>query len=187
MLALNPIYPFMIDLNQRIRHAIRDVHDFPKEGIIFKDITPILLDSALCRDIIESLAKEYADANIGAVAGVESRGFFFGLPLALALEVPFIPVRKQGKLPYDTVAHAYDLEYGSAVVEMHSDVVKPGMRVLIHDDLLATGGTAAAAAELVRKQGGEVAAFSFVVELEFLKGKEKLSQYNVALHSMIKY
>jgi len=177
----------MTDLNQRIRSIIRDVRDFPKEGIIFKDITPILLDSDLCKDIIEALADEYRNERVGAVAGVESRGFFFGLPLALKLNVPFIPVRKQGKLPYDTVAHAYDLEYGSSVVEMHSDVVKPGMRVLIHDDLLATGGTAAAAAELVQKQGGKVAAFSFVVELEFLKGIEKLSQYKVPSHSMVKY
>lgn len=177
----------MIDLKQRIRTAIRDVHDFPKEGIIFKDITPILLDSDLCKDVIEALADEYRNEHVGAVAGVESRGFFFGLPLALKLDVPFIPVRKQGKLPYDTVAHAYDLEYGSSVVEMHSDVVKPGMRVLIHDDLLATGGTAAAAAELVQKQGGEVAAFSFVVELEFLNGIDKLNQYSVPSHSMVKY
>lgn len=177
----------MSDLNNRIRHAIRDVADFPKEGIVFKDITPILLDSQLSADIIESLAEQFGTMDIDAVAGVESRGFFFGFPLAMALGVPFIPVRKQGKLPYQTVAHSYDLEYGSAVVEMHSDVIQKGMRVLIHDDLLATGGTAGAAAELVVKQKGAVAAFSFVVELGFLKGAEKLDRYSVPLHSMVKY
>lgn len=177
----------MNDLNTRIKNTIRDVRDFPKEGVLFKDITPILLDTALCSDIITALADQYRQIGIDAVAGVESRGFFFGFPLAMALGVPFIPVRKQGKLPYDTISHSYNLEYGSAVVEMHNDVVKPGMRVLIHDDLLATGGTAGAAAELVKKQGGEVAVFSFLVELSFLKGTEKLQKYPSQIHSMVKY
>lgn len=177
----------MTELEQRIRTAIRDVHDFPKEGIIFKDITPILLDSKLCKDIVAELAQVHVAAGVDAIAGVESRGFFFGLPLALALGLPFIPVRKQGKLPYDTVAHAYDLEYGSAVVEMHSDAVSEGMRVVIHDDLLATGGTAAAAAELVRKQGGLVSAFSFLVELSFLHGTDKLTHYSAPVQSMVSY
>lgn len=177
----------MISLNDRIRNSIRDVHDFPKTGIVFKDITPVLLDAQLCSDIISSLVSEYKNAGVDAIAGVESRGFFFGFPLALALNVPFIPVRKQGKLPYKTVAHSYQLEYGSAVVEMHSDVVQKNMRVLIHDDLLATGGTAGAAAELVQKQGGEVAVFSFLVELDFLKGREKLMGYKGAIQSLVNY
>lgn len=177
----------MTKLAHRIEQAIRDVNDFPKPGIVFKDITPILLDHNLSNDIIADLAERYKSENIDAVAGVESRGFFFGFPLALALGVPFIPVRKQGKLPYETVAHSYDLEYGSAVVEMHSDVVEQGMRVLIHDDLLATGGTAGAAAQLVLKQGGEVAAFSFVVELSFLNGADPLKEFAAPLHSLVKY
>lgn len=177
----------MIDLTQRIRSAIRDVNDFPKPGIVFKDITPILHNAQLSNDIVTHLAKVYADQSIDAVCGVESRGFFFGFPLALALGVPFIPVRKQGKLPYETISHAYELEYGQAVVEMHSDAVQQGMRVLIHDDLLATGGTACAAAELVEKQSGEVAAFSFLVELEFLKGSDFLKPYGVAIDSMVSY
>lgn len=185
--ALKTILKSMINLSERIVKAIRDVADFPKKGILFKDITPILEDPLLSADIVAHLAKEYKDSGIDAVAGVESRGFFFGFPLAIAMKLPFIPVRKQGKLPYDTVAYAYELEYGEAVVEMHSDVVKPGMRVLIHDDLLATGGTAMAAAELVKKQGGEVAAFSFVVELEFLKGRDKLKAYNAPVSEMVKY
>lgn len=177
----------MNKLNHQIERAIRDVNDFPKPGIVFKDITPLLLDHALCNDIVAQLAEQYKTENISAVAGIESRGFFFAFPLALALGVPFIPVRKQGKLPYETVAHSYDLEYGSAVVEMHSDAVSPGMRVLVHDDLLATGGTASAASELVLKQGGEVAAFSFIVELSFLNGAEKLNKYGAPLSSMVQY
>lgn len=177
----------MIKLSSRIENAIRDVADFPKKGILFKDITPILEDPVLSADIVAHLADQYMDAGIDAVAGVESRGFFFGFPLAVAMKLPFIPVRKKGKLPYNTVAYAYKLEYGEAVVEMHSDVVKPGMRVLIHDDLLATGGTAMAAAELVKKQGGEVVGFSFVVELGFLKGREKLDAYNAPVNEMVKY
>ncbi len=177
----------MTKLAHRIEQAIRDVNDFPKPGIVFKDITPILLDDTLCNDIITDLAESYKSEKIDAVAGVESRGFFFGFPLALALGVPFIPVRKQGKLPYETVAHSYNLEYGSAVVEMHDDVISPGMRVLIHDDLLATGGTAGAAAQLVLKQRGEVAAFSFVVELTFLNGADLLKEYVAPLQSLVKY
>lgn len=177
----------MTKLEERIRKAIRDVHDFPKEGIIFKDITPILLDAQLCTDIVQFMAAEYKSLGVDAVAGVESRGFIFGFPLAMALDVPFIPVRKQGKLPFQTVSHSYDLEYGSAVVEMHSDAVKKNMRVLIHDDLLATGGTAGAAAGLVKKQGGRIAAWSFLVELGFLKGQEKLSKNQAAVHSLVKY
>lgn len=177
----------MNKLVQRVQATIRDVPDFPKEGILFKDITPVLQDPELCSDIITALADHYKPLNIDAVAGVESRGFFFGFPLALALDVPFLPVRKQGKLPYHTVSHAYELEYGNAVVEMHSDAVKKNMRVLIHDDLLATGGTAAAAAELVKKQNGIVAGFSFLVELAFLHGSANLSIYNSDINSVVKY
>lgn len=177
----------MTDLTQRIYSTIRDVKDFPKPGIVFKDITPILHNPQLSKSIVNHLSNVYADLSVDAVCGIESRGFFFGFPLAIALGVPFIPVRKQGKLPYDTISHAYELEYGKAVVEMHSDAVQRGMRVLIHDDLLATGGTACAAAELVKKQGGEIVGFSFLVELDFLKGSESLKPYGVAIDSLVSY
>jgi adenine phosphoribosyltransferase len=177
----------MTDIEKLLRGAIRDVADFPKPGILFKDITPILQDAELSALIIQNLKERMNHVEIDAVAGIESRGFFFGFPLAIALGVPFIPIRKQGKLPYKKIAHSYDLEYGSAVVEMHEDVVKRDMRVLVHDDLLATGGTAAAAAELVIKQNGIVAGFSFVVELGFLKGEEKLRLYTQNLDALVRY
>jgi adenine phosphoribosyltransferase len=170
-----------------IREAIRDVADFPKPGILFKDITPIFQDAALSSQIIAHLKSEIQGMQIDAIAGIESRGFFFGFPLAIALGVPFIPIRKQGKLPYKTVSHAYDLEYGSAVVEMHNDVVKPGMNVFIHDDLLATGGTAEAAAELILKQSGNVMGFSFIVELAFLNGRQKLNSYSETIDALVQY
>jgi adenine phosphoribosyltransferase len=177
----------MTDIEKLLRGAIRDVAGFPKPGILFKDITPILQDAELSALIIQNLKERMNHVEIDAVAGIESRGFFFGFPLAIALGVPFIPIRKQGKLPYKKIAHSYDLEYGSAVVEMHEDVVKRDMRVLVHDDLLATGGTAAAAAELVIKQNGIVAGFSFVVELGFLKGEEKLRLYTQNLDALVRY
>ncbi len=177
----------MTNLTQRVQQAIRDVPDFPKKGILFKDITPILLDAQLSNDIVSALATQYSPHAVDAIVGVESRGFFFGFPLALALGVPFIPVRKQGKLPYETVSYAYDLEYGASVIEMHSDAVHKNMRVLIHDDLLATGGTAKAAAELVKNQGGRIAGFSFLVELGFLNGANKIAGYEAEVNSLVKF
>jgi len=177
----------MTNIKTQIREAIRDVADFPKPGILFKDITPIFQDATLSAEIVLHLKNSLKPLHIDAIAGIESRGFFFGFPLAMALGVPFIPIRKQGKLPYKTVSHAYDLEYGSAVVEMHNDVVKPGMNVLIHDDLLATGGTAIAAAELVLKQSGKVCGFSFIVDLAFLGGREKLISYSKTIDALVQY
>jgi adenine phosphoribosyltransferase len=174
-------------LEQRLRDAIRDVPDFPKPGILFKDITPILLDPALCSDTADALAEGVRQLRPDVVIGVESRGFFFGLMMAQRLGVPFVPVRKAGKLPYHTVSHQYSLEYGTATVEMHIDAVRPGQRVLIHDDLLATGGTAAAAAELVRQQGGTVAGFSFLVALDFLNGEQTLKPYADNIVSLLHY
>ena len=133
-------------IEQRLQTAIRDVPDFPKPGILFKDISPIMLDATLSNDVVEHLFEQFKSQNIEAVAGIESRGFLFGYPLAMRLGIPFILIRKQGKLPYKKISHAYDLEYGSAVIEIHSDAVTEGQRVLIHDDLLATGGSAGAAA-----------------------------------------
>ncbi|MEN9303172.1 MAG: hypothetical protein RL264_1601 [Bacteroidota bacterium] len=174
-------------IEQRLQTAIRDVPDFPKPGILFKDISPIMLDATLSNDVVEHLYEQFKSQNIEAVAGIESRGFLFGYPLAMRLGIPFILIRKQGKLPYKKISHAYDLEYGSAVIEIHSDAVTEGQRVLIHDDLLATGGSAGAAAELIRKCGGEIAGFNFLVNLEFLNGSEKLNAYSTEISSLVRF
>ncbi len=171
----------------KIKAVIRDVPDFPKEGIVFKDITPIMLDADLSVEIVDHLYNTYKDQGIDAVAGIESRGFLFGYPLAMRLGVPFILVRKKGKLPYDKISHSYDLEYGSAVIEMHTDAISNGQRVLIHDDLLATGGSANAAAHLVQKCGGQVVGFNFLVGLDFLNGKEKLSGFTDNIINLVAY
>ncbi len=176
-----------MNIAERARQAIRSIPDFPVEGVTFRDITPVLEDPSLCRDIIDHLAGQPAMTDVNAVIGVESRGFLFGLPLAMQLDIPFITVRKKGKLPYETISHCYDLEYGSAEIEMHTDAMQEGWKVLIHDDLLATGGTAAAAAELVRKQGGTVGGFAFLVELSFLEGREKLAGYSGNIVNLVKY
>jgi adenine phosphoribosyltransferase len=172
---------------QEIINAIRNVPDFPKPGIQFKDITPLLLDAKLGKQIIAEFVSRLKSTKIDAIAGIESRGFLFGYLLAVEMNVPFIPVRKSGKLPWKTIGCDYALEYGTARVEMHEDAVTPGMNVLIHDDLLATGGTAGAAATLVQMAGGKVAGFAFIVELEFLGGAKKLSSYSENLISLATY
>lgn len=159
--------------------AIRDVPDFPKQGIIFKDITTLIKDPGLYREVIDIFHGQYAGKGIAKVAGVEARGYLFSSALAYRLGAGLIPVRKPGKLPAETVEVSYELEYGTDSVQMHKDAVGPGERVLVIDDLLATGGTAAATCELVAGQGAEVAGVAFVVELDFLKGREKLSGYDV--------
>jgi adenine phosphoribosyltransferase len=176
-----------MNLEERIKSVIRDVPDFPKKGIIFKDISTIMLDPALSADIIDHLVKIYKDLGIEAVAGIESRGFLFGYPLAIRLGVPFILIRKQGKLPYKKISHDYELEYGTATIEMHTDAIKPGQKVLIHDDLLATGGSASAAAELIQKCGGEVFGFNFLVSLSFLDGTKKLQNYSKNTINLVSY
>ncbi|BAU55444.1 adenine phosphoribosyltransferase [Mucilaginibacter gotjawali] len=162
-------------IEQQIKTAIRDIPDFPKPGIVFKDITPILKDPQLCVNIVDAFVEKLKGIRIDAVAGIESRGFLFGLTLATRLGVPFVPVRKAGKLPFTIKQKAYKLEYGTATIELHTDAFEPGQHVLIHDDLLATGGTALAASELIQEMGGVVAGFSFVVGLGFLNGKERIS------------
>lgn len=174
-------------IEEKIKSAIRDVPDFPKEGIIFKDITPIMLDPILSLEIVDHLVELYKDQSIDKIAGIESRGFLFGYPLAMRLGIPFVLIRKAGKLPYHKISHSYDLEYGSAVIEMHVDAVKSGERVLIHDDLLATGGSASAAAELIQKCGGEVMGFNFLVGLTFLNGEEKLAKYSKNITNLVAY
>jgi adenine phosphoribosyltransferase len=174
-------------IEEKVKNAIRDVADFPKPGILFKDITPILENPLLCREITEALADQFRHIQLNAVVGVESRGFLFGILLAQQFNIPFIPVRKAGKLPYKTVQHSYNLEYGSATIEMHLETIKPDWKVLIHDDLLATGGTAGAAAELILKQNAMVAGFSFIVELEFLHGRKALESYHSEIYSLVNY
>ncbi|NQX98493.1 MAG: adenine phosphoribosyltransferase [Flavobacteriales bacterium] len=174
-------------ISTRLKDAIRDVPNFPKPGIIFKDITPILLDPQLTRDIIDEMVLHVEDLHLNAIVGIESRGFWFGIMLANKLEIPFIPIRKKGKLPYKTVSYSYDLEYGSAEIEMHEDEIKKDWNVLIHDDLLATGGTACAAAELIKMQNANVAGFSFVVDLTFLNGSETLKKYSENIFNLVRY
>jgi len=161
----------------KIKKTLRDVADFPKPGIIFKDITPVLQDTELCKEITTELVAQLKAIQIDVVAGIESRGFLFGLALAQALQVPFVPIRKVGKLPYKTIQQSYELEYGNAILEVHEDAFKPGQQVLIHDDLLATGGTVVAASKLVQQLGAEVCAYSFLISLDFLNGREKLGVY----------
>jgi adenine phosphoribosyltransferase len=174
-------------VSEEIEKAIRDVPDFPKPGIIFKDITPIFHDSALCERITSELQRSVASFKPDAIVGVESRGFLFGFALAMKMGIPFIMVRKAGKLPYKKFSFEYTLEYGSAVVEMHEDSIQPGWNVLIHDDLLATGGTAIAAAELIKMQGGNVAGFAFLIGLDFLDGRKKLTEISQNIVSLVSY
>lgn len=174
-------------LELRLQAAIRAVPDFPKPGILFRDITPVMEDPGLSNAVVEGLIIGLKGQRIDAIAGIESRGFLFGMPMALKLGVPFVTVRKKGKLPWKTVSYKYDLEYGSAEIEMHTGVVGPGMNVMVHDDLLATGGTAAAAAELIKMQGGTVAGFSFLIELSFLNGAQRLQPYAADISRLVTY
>lgn len=168
-----------------IRDLIRDIPDFPKKGIMFKDITPVLSDIKALRLSIDEMTKPYVNQNIDVVVGIESRGFIFGAPMADKLNAAFVPIRKPDKLPWKTQKVQYQLEYGTDSLEIHTDAINEGDNVLIVDDLLATGGTAEAACELVAKIKGTIKGLAVLVELEFLKGREKLNPYNV--HSIVKY
>jgi len=174
-------------IHEQLKAVIRDVPDFPKPGILFKDISTIMLSPEVSNAVLDHLVAQYKDAGLDAIAGIESRGFLFGYPLAMRLGLPFVLIRKEGKLPYDKIKHAYNLEYGSAVIEMHTDAIKAGQRVLIHDDLLATGGSAAAAATLIEKSGGVVAGFDFLVALNFLNGAEHLAKFNEQMNAIVHY
>jgi len=157
-----------------LKETIRSIPDFPQKGIIFRDITTLLQNPAALRATLDTLAAEYEGREIDAVVGIESRGFIFGTPLALRLNCAFVPVRKPGKLPAETEFEEYTLEYGTDKLEIHRDAIKPGDKVLIVDDLLATGGTSSATCRLVEKLGGEVAGLAFVIELDFLEGRKNL-------------
>ena len=167
------------------KRMIREVPDFPKPGILFYDITTLLKDAQAFRQILDELTSKYRNQGISKIVGIESRGFILGSPLAYHLGTGFVPVRKPGKLPADTFEVKYNLEYGSTSLAIHRDAVQIGERVLIVDDLLATGGTAAATVHLIRQLGGEIVSLAFLVELQFLKGREKLNGCDV--HSMIQY
>lgn len=168
-----------------IAQAIRTIPDFPKPGIQFKDITPVLADPRLFSGSIDLLTAPFKPGQVDAVVGIDARGFIFASAAAVKLNAGFVPVRKKGKLPYKTHEQDYALEYGTATVAMHIDALKPGSRVLLIDDLLATGGTAAAAAALVKKLGAEILEISFLIELGFLKGREKLAGYKIT--SLVQY
>ncbi len=170
---------------KKLEDYVRSIPDFPEEGIIFRDVTSILQDKDGLKLAIDQMQNELNDVDFDVVIGPESRGFIFGVPIAYNLNKPFVPVRKKGKLPCETVEMEYDLEYGSAVIEMHKDSIKPGQKVVIIDDLIATGGTIEAITKLVEMLGGEVAKIVFLMELEGLNGREKLKNYNIA--SVIKY
>ncbi len=171
----------MGELHDDVHNTIRDVPDFPKPGILFKDITPVLADPVLFKRVIDWMAQQCEGHDIGAVIGIESRGFMFATPMVELLDAGFVPIRKKGKLPFETVGVSYDLEYGSAEIELHTDAFAPGTKVVIVDDLLATGGTAEAAVSLVRKLGGDVVACVFLIELGFLDGRKRIDAPVVSL------
>ena len=173
------------EIELRVRAAVRDVPDFPQPGILFKDITPVLRDAVLFHDVVLHLAERLRDQRIDIVAAIESRGFIFGAPIANALSAGFVPIRKPGKLPAERVRVDYALEYGTDAVEAHADSIEPGQRVLIVDDVLATGGTAHAAGRLVRELRGEIVGYCILIELGFLKGRERLE--NAPLHTLVTY
>jgi adenine phosphoribosyltransferase len=164
---------------QYLARHIRDIPDFPKPGIVFKDITTLLKEPAAFRAAIDALIDRYRDEHLDIVAAVESRGFIFGAPLAYALNIGFVPVRKVGKLPADTINEEYALEYGTATIELHRDAFMPGARVLVVDDLLATGGTIRATCNLIERAGATVVGLAFLVELTFLEGRQRLAGYDI--------
>lgn len=164
---------------KKLKEYIRSIPDFPEKGIIFRDVTSILMDADGLKLAIDELAECLEGMDFDVIAGAESRGFLFGMPLAYLLHKPFVPIRKKGKLPCETVEKTYDLEYGTATIEIHKDAIKPGDKVVLLDDLIATGGTMKAAAELVEELGGEVVEMLFLIELVDLKGREVLSKYKV--------
>ena len=164
---------------KKIEEYVRSIPDFPEPGIIFRDVTSILQDAEGLKLAIDSMQAFLKDTDVDVIVGTESRGFIFGVPIAYNLHKPFVPVRKKGKLPCETVSMSYDLEYGSAEIEMHKDSIKPGQKVVIIDDLIATGGTVEAAAKLVEELGGEVVKIIFLMELAGLKGRERLEKYDV--------
>ena len=171
--------------HSHIENFVRDIPDFPKKGVLFKDITPLLANAEASQAMLQELLIPLKNIKIDKVVAIESRGFFFGILLAQALGVGFIPIRKPGKLPAETISENYSLEYGSSSIEIHTDAILPGEKVLLHDDVLATGGTAYAATRLIERLGGEVVQCAFLMELSFLNGREKLHKYQI--NSILNY
>jgi adenine phosphoribosyltransferase len=177
-----------LQLQSKLSALLRDIPDFPRPGILFKDITPLLASPSAVEEVTREIVLHYSKQNIEAVAAVEARGFIFGAMIAQGLNVPFIPVRKAGKLPFHKITEEYSLEYGKAAIEIHSDAIAKGSRVLIHDDVLATGGTATAAGNLVTKLGGVVAGYSFIINLSFLPGESLLkNNFHINPHYLMSY
>ncbi len=175
-------------LEEKIKKSIRDVNDYPKPGVVFKDITPLLSNPVLFREVTAAMVSRLEGVRIDAIAAVEARGFIFGSVLAHELNCRFVPVRKAGKLPYKTRSIEYSLEYGNASIEVHDDAIEPGWKVLVHDDVLATGGTAAAAGQLVRNFNAELIGFSFLINLSFLPGEDLLTkQFGLSPHYLVEY
>ena len=174
-------------IEEKLKQIIRDVPDFPKPGILFKDISTIMLDPTISNEVLDHLCSLYRQQGIDGIAGIESRGFLFGYPLAIRLGVPFILIRKEGKLPYKKISLSYALEYGQSTIEMHEDAVSEGQNILVHDDLLATGGSALAAATLIEKCGGKLAGFSFLVNLSFLDGEKRLKEKTDNITNLVRY
>jgi adenine phosphoribosyltransferase len=175
------------ELEKEVKASIREISDFPKPGILFKDITPILSNPNLTQQVLEAMVHTYQPLNLDAIVGVESRGFLFGILLAQKLHIPFIPVRKKGKLPYQTISESYNLEYGQATLELHTDAILPGQRILVHDDLLATGGTIEATCKLIHRMGGNIEACSFIINLQALEGEKKLLKYTNTIDYFANY
>lgn len=185
--TLTCIYCIMT-FEKTIQSLLRDVPDFPKPGILFKDISPLLAAPIVRQQVVKAIGHHYKSIGVEAIAAIEARGFIFGMLIAQELGVPFIPVRKSGKLPCKKISEEYSLEYGTASLEMHEDAISPGCKVLVHDDLLATGGTASATGNLIRRLKGDVIGFSFIINLAFLSGENKLVQkFGVNPHYLVSY
>lgn len=168
-----------MNTDQDLKSTIRSIPDFPKKGIVFRDITTLLKDPKALTRVVDYFYGEYKDKNVSKIVSIESRGFIFGAALAYKLNAGFVPIRKKGKLPAETVRQEYQLEYGADAMEIHADAIRPGDRIVIHDDLLATGGTIEAACKLVEKLKGEIVGLSFLIELSFLNGRRRLSRYPI--------
>lgn len=175
----------LLDVSQKLKSIIRSVPNFPKEGIVFRDITTLLKDKEAFKLAVDTFYQKYKDIKIDKVVSVESRGFIFGSVLAYLLGAGFVPIRKPGKLPAEKIRQEYQLEYGTDAMEVHIDAIQPGDKVLVHDDLLATGGTVSAACKLIERLGGEVVGICFLIELNFLNGRERLKNYDV--FSIVQY
>ncbi len=174
-------------IEEQLKTYIRDIPDFPQPGIVFKDITPLLQQPEIVKLAVQEFAKKLEGIEIDVIAGIESRGFLFGFLLAQELNKPFVPIRKQGKLPFHTISESYKLEYGQATIEMHEDAIQQGTKVLMHDDLLATGGTVVAASKLVEKLGGVITGYSFVITLDFLQSAGRLTRFSENIISLVHY